>query len=259
MEYTDKSQSYESFASVYDMFMDNIDYPVWSEYLAGLLKEYGIEDGLLLELGCGTGSMTELLAGMGYDMIGIDNSLRMLEEAMEKKADSGHDILYLQQDMREFELYGTVRGILSVCDSMNYILEEEELSEVFRLVNNYLDPGGIFIFDMNTPYKYRELMGDATIAENREEGSFIWENYFDEATGINEYALTLFLREEEDLFRKYEEFHYQKAYEPRRVAELLKEAGLEFVAVYDAFTRQAPREESERVCFIARECTKANR
>lgn len=249
-------ESYKSFARVYDLFMDNIDYPAWSEYLSGLLREYEVEDGLVLELGCGTGSMTELLAKKGYDMIGVDNSEDMLEIAMEKKAESGLDILYLLQDMREFELYGTVRAIVSVCDSMNYILEEEDLLDVFRLVNNYLDPGGIFIFDMNTPYKYETLIGDATIAENREEGSFIWENYFDEESRINEYALTLFLQEKDEMYRKYEEFHYQKAYEIPRVIELLKEAGLEFVACYDAFTREEPQADSERIYLIARECRK---
>ncbi|MEE1032279.1 MAG: class I SAM-dependent methyltransferase [Ruminococcus sp.] len=249
-------ESYKSFARVYDMFMDNIDYPAWCEYLTGLLKEYGVQDGLVAELGCGTGSMTELLAEKGYDMIGIDNSEEMLEIAMEKKFESGKDILYLLQDMREFELYGTVRAVVSVCDSMNYILEEEDLLEVFRLANNYLDPGGMFIFDMNTPYKYETLIGDSTIAENREEGSFIWENYFDEESRINEYALTLFLQEEDDLYRKYEEFHYQKAYEPERVIELLQEAGLEFVAMYDAFTKKAPTKRSERIYIIAKEVQK---
>ena len=166
-------ESYRSFAQVYDLFMDNIDYPSWSAYLSGLLREYGVDGGLVLELGCGTGSMTQLLAQKGYDMIGVDNSLDMLEIAMDKKEESGQDILYLLQDMREFELYGTVRAVVSCCDSMNYILEEEDLLTVFRLVNNYLDPGGVFIFDMNTPYKYETMLGESTIAENREEGSFI--------------------------------------------------------------------------------------
>ena len=146
-------EAYTSFASVYDTFMDNIPYEEWAEYITKLLKEYKIADGLVLDLGCGTGSMTELLAKAGYDMIGIDNAEEMLEIAMEKRAVSGHDILYLLQDMREFELYGTVRAIVSVCDSINYILEEEELLEVFRLVNNYLDPKGMFVFDFNTTYK----------------------------------------------------------------------------------------------------------
>ena len=143
-------------------------------------------------------------------MIGIDNSPDMLEVAQEKRVESGLDILYLMQDMREFELYGTVRAVVSICDCMNYILEEEDLLEVFCLANNYLDPGGIFVFDMNTPYKYREVIGNTTIAENREEGSFIWENCFDEESQVNEYALTLFIKEEDDLYRKHEEFHYQR-------------------------------------------------
>ena len=103
-------------------------------------------------------------------MIGVDNSGEMLAEAMEKRVESGHDILYLLQDMQEFELYGTVRAIVSVCDSLNYITEREELLQVFRLVNNYLDPEGLFLFDMNTIHKYRDILGDTTIAENRDEG-----------------------------------------------------------------------------------------
>ena len=162
--------AYTGFAEVYDTFMDNVPYAEWTEYYAGILKENGIRDGLVLDLGCGTGSMTELLAGLGYDMIGVDNSEEMLEIASEKKAASGHDILYLLQDMREFELYGTVRAVISACDSVNYITEPEELAEMFALVNNYLDPGGLFLFDFNTEYKYREILGDTTIAENRDEG-----------------------------------------------------------------------------------------
>ena len=159
--------------------MDNVPYEEWSSYLHGLLLEHGIEEGIVLDLGCGTGAMTERLAAFGYDMIGVDNSEDMLELAMEKRVQSGQDILYLLQDMREFELYGTVKAVVSICDSINYILEEDDLREVFSLVNNYLDPKGMFIFDLNTKYKY-EQMGETTIAENREEGSFIWENYFDE-------------------------------------------------------------------------------
>ena len=188
-------EAYTSFAAVYDTFMDNIPYEEWEKYLKSLLYEYGVREGLVLELGCGTGNMTEILAQSGYDMIGVDNAEEMLEIAIEKRMKSGLDILYLQQDMREFELYGTVKAIVSVCDSVNYILEEEELEEVFRLVNNYLDPGGVFIFDFNTVYKYREILGDQTIAENREECSFIWDNYYYEEERINEYELSLFIRE----------------------------------------------------------------
>ncbi len=248
-----ESEAYTNFAKVYDTFMDNIPYEEWGKYLTGLLEEYGVKEGLVLELGCGTGSMTEILAGKGYDMIGADNSEEMLEIAIEKRESSGHDILYLLQDMREFELYGTVRAVVSVCDSVNYVTEEEELIEVFRLVNNYLDPKGVFIFDFNTKYKYQNVLGDRTIAEKRDECSFIWDNYYYEEEEINEYELTLFIQEKENLYRKFEEVHYQRAYTLEQMLRLVKESGLEFVTAYDAFTRKQPTDTSERIYMIARE------
>ena len=192
--------AYTGFAKLYDLFMDNIDYQAWGEYLTGLLREYHIDSGIVADLGCGTGNMTELLAEKGYDMIGIDNSYEMLEEAMEKRIESGHDILYLLQDMQDFELYGTVRAVISVCDSMNYLTDEEDLEYLFALVNNYLDPGGLFIFDMNTIHKYRDVIGDTTIAEDREDGSFIWENSYDRENALNVYELALFLPREDGLY-----------------------------------------------------------
>ena len=248
-------EAYSDFARVYDIFMDNVEYEKWAEYLIGSLKEYGIEDGIVLELGCGTGVMTELLAESGYDMIGVDNSEDMLELAMEKRMESGKDILYLLQDMREFELYGTVRAIVSVCDSVNYITEPEELEEVFRLVNNYLDPKGVFLFDFNTVYKYKEVMGDTVIAEDRGECSFIWDNYYYEDEKINEYDLSLFIETDKDsgLYRKYEETHYQRAYTLEEMKKLIRKSGLEFVTAYDAFSKNAPMDTSERIYVIARE------
>lgn len=246
--------AYTSFASVYDTFMDNIPYEEWAEYLVGILREYGIYDGLVLDLGCGTGNMTELLATSGYDMIGIDNAEEMLEIAMEKRAKSGHDILYLLQDMREFELYGTVKAIVSICDSMNYITEKEDLLEVFRLANNYLDPKGIFIFDFNTVYKYSEVLGNQTIAEDRDDCSFIWDNYYYEDEQINEYELSLFIKENDsDLYRKYQETHFQKAYDLETIKGLIEQSGLEYIVAYDAFTKDAPTSESERIYVVARE------
>ena len=246
-------EAYTSFAEVYDTFMDNVQYEEWADYLEERLKEYGVKDGLVLELGCGTGSMTELLAEKGYDMIGVDNSEDMLEIAMEKRIESGHDILYLLQNMQEFELYGTVKAVVSVCDSVNYITEKAELEEVFRLVNNYLDPQGIFIFDFNTEYKYREILGNQVIAEDREECSFIWENYYDHTSMINEYELTLFVQEEDDLYRKYQESHFQKAYTLRDIRSMIEASGLKFVTAYDAYTQKAPMHNSERITVIARE------
>ncbi len=172
-------EAYGKFAQVYDLFMDNIDYESWAAYVEKHLKARGIEDGLVLELGCGTGTMTGLLAQKGYDMIGVDNSEEMLAEAMKKKMETGQDILYLLQDMQEFELYGTVRAIISVCDSLNYITDRKELLQVFRLVNNYLDPGGIFLFGYEYSSQIPGYSGRDNHSRKSDEGSFIWENSYD--------------------------------------------------------------------------------
>ena len=246
-------EAYTEFAQVYDRFMDNVPYEAWCEGISKILTEHGISEGLVLDLGCGTGTMTRLLRQKGYDMIGVDASAEMLEIAR-NHPDEG--ILYLQQDMREFELYGTVRAAVSVCDSVNYITEPEELKEVFRLVNNYLDPEGVFIFDFNTVYKYKEVMGDTVIAEDRGECSFIWDNYYYDEEKINEYDLTLFIREEgkeKNLYRKYQETHYQRGYTLDEMKELIQSSGLIFETAYDAFTHEAPTEKSERIYIIARE------
>ncbi len=261
-------QPYTGFASVYDMFMDNVPYEEWAVYVKKLLEKHGIRQGLVLELGCGTGSMTRRLANQGFDMIGIDNSEEMLQVAREKGNGDNTGILYLCQDMREFELYGTVAAVISVCDSMNYILSEEDLLQVFKLVNNYLDPNGVFIFDLDTQYAYEEILGDNTIAENREEGSFIWENTYYEEELVNEINLTLFLpekgeKETEDhkqqLFRRYEETHYRKAYPIKTIKRLLEEAGMEWVAVYEALTEKKPKKDCERVYIVARERRQKNK
>ena len=281
--------AYESFARVYDLFMDNVPYEEWSSYLTGLLREYGICGGTVAELGCGTGKMTRLLAAAGYDMIGVDNSEEMLEiareaeyeadawdetdawdesdesdEPMDEKKPCGPEepdesdepadrgILYLLEDMRELELYGSVRAVVSVCDSMNYILEEADLREVFSRVHKYLEEDGVFIFDLNTVYKYRDLLGETTIAENREEGSFIWENYFDEESAVNEYDLTLYIREDGETYRRFEEVHYQRAYDLKTIGRLLADAGMELLAAYDAFTKEPVRDDSERIYVVAR-------
>lgn len=259
-------EAYTGFAAVYDTFMDNVPYEEWGGFIYRMLCKYGVKDGIVLDLGCGTGTMTEILAGYGYDMIGADNSEDMLELAMEKRIKSGHDILYLLQDMREFELYGTVRAVVSVCDSVNYVTEPEELEDVFRLVNNYLDPGGVFLFDFNTDYKYREIMGDRTIAEDRGKCSFIWDNYYYEKERINEYDLTLFIQENApdetrsghtpQLYRKYKETHYQRGYTLEEIRGLLENAGLVFEAACDMDTKEKPEDTAERICVIARESGK---
>ncbi len=296
-------EAYTGFASVYDIFMDNTPYEEWAEFVASLIKRYGIsrpvrgKDGageilrkapdtdcgeasnrktepvdsdfgtedellaserdLVVDLGCGTGVLTELLFRMGYDMIGVDHSQEMLEAALSRKAESGSEILYLCQDMRELELYSTVGTVISVCDCVNYLLEDEDVERTFSLVNNYLYPGGLFIFDFNTVYKYGQVIGDTTIAENREECSFIWENYYHEEERVNEYDLTVFVREEKSgLFRRFTETHFQRGYTPQEMTGFVEKAGMRVVCVLDADTHREVGPESERVYVVARECRK---
>ncbi len=244
-------EAYTSFAQVYDIFMDNVPYTKWSRYIVEKLHTNGIDSGYVVDLGCGTGKMTTMLADAGYDMIGIDNSIDMLGIALEKEDDR---ILYLMQDMREFETGEKVKAIISACDSINYIMEPDDLAAVFECVKSNLESGGIFIFDINTPYKYEVLMADNTIAENRDESSFIWENYYDVDEKVNEYDLTLFIREtsedEDDLYRKFEETHFQRCYELSEIKQLISEAGLVFDAMYDAYTDEPVKEDSEKVTII---------
>ncbi|MCX4323193.1 MAG: class I SAM-dependent methyltransferase [Lachnospiraceae bacterium] len=282
-------EAYTDFAEVYDELMDDTPYEEWCAFLMEIFRRYGVDDvskrqenagtdtnvtnkkienpsdadgesaeenlrqerNTILDLGCGTGTLTELLARGGYDMIGVDNAEEMLRIAMEKRERSGLDILYLLQDMRELELYGTVGTVVSVCDSLNYLLEEEDIVRTFERVNNYLYPQGIFIFDFNTVYKYAVVIGDATIAENREDCSFIWENYYHEEQEINEYDLTVFVAEG-TLFRRFQEVHYQRGYRLEQIKALLTRAGLEFLEALDADTHGRVTKESERIYVVAR-------
>ncbi len=257
---------YQDFAEVYDELMDDTPYEQWRDRIDSLIQKYGVskperdvekplesERNLVVDLGCGTGTLAELMYEKGYDVIGVDASEAMLNIAMGKKEKSGAEILYLLQDMRELELYSTVGTVYSACDSLNYILEEEELLAVFRLVENYLFPGGIFIFDFNTVYKYREVIGNTTIAENRDDCSFIWENIYDVEEEINEYDLTLFVREEEEKFRKFTETHLQRGYTARQMTELVEKAGMSVVEIRDAETGEEITEKSERIYLVAKE------
>ena len=252
-------EAYTDFASVYDELMDNTPYEQWCDNIVNVLGEYGINDGLVLDLGCGTGSLTQLLAAKGYDMIGVDYSEEMLNIACQKREKSGYDILYLNQDMREFELYGTVRAIVSICDSINYLLEDEDVVTCFKLVNNYLDPKGIFFFDFNTNYKYETIIGDRVIAETRDDCSFIWENFYDPEEMMNEYDLTVFARENEeepDTFRRFQETHFQRGYTLEEMRGFIEEAGLVFLKAYDADTLEEVTPQSQRIYCVAQESMK---
>ncbi|SOC06660.1 class I SAM-dependent DNA methyltransferase [Pseudobutyrivibrio ruminis] len=246
-------EAYTGFATVYDRYMDNIPYDDWAQNIKVLFEKYNMPMEIVCDLGCGTGQMTRRLKEMGYDMIGIDVSYDMLMEAMSQEDSDG--ILYLCQDMRSFELYGTVGAVISLCDSMNYLADTDELLQVCKLANNYLDPKGLFIFDMKTDSYYKKL-GTGTIAENREEGSFIWENEYNPDTRDNYYYLTIYEENEEGTFDRFEEEHMQHSFTVDEVKAAIKESGLELLQVLDVSTMKAPTEDSDRLYFIAREVTK---
>ncbi len=247
-------EAYSVFSEIYDEFMDNIPYEKWGNYITDILKSHGITEGLVCDLGCGTGMMTRYMADKGYDMIGVDLSEDMLLCAREYEDSSGR-ILYLNQDMRELELYGTVGAVVSVCDSMNYITDTDDFCTVLKKVNNYLEKDGLFIFDMKTPYFYANVLGTSVQADNREDAALIWENEYDAETGINSYELTMFLADcdTSGMYERYTEYHEQKAYSIEDVKEMIKDSGMELVGVYDECTFNEPKENSERVYFVVRE------
>lgn len=248
---------YENFAKVYDIFMENIPYEEWVLYLEKIFKKYEKSPKLVAELGCGTGTMTTLLAKKGYEMIGIDFSEQMLAKAREKAIDNKVNILFLEQDMTEFELYGTVDCVISVCDSINYILEEEQLLKVFKLVNNYLEPKGLFIFDINTKYKFENILGCNSFSQTTEDAAYTLENYYDEEEELNEFYTNFFIKDKEtNLYHRFEEIHYERAYSIEKIEKLLAKANLKLLGVYDELSFEIPKKDSERIFFIAQEISK---
>lgn len=243
-------QEYGDFANVYDAFMDNIPYQEWHSYLKSLLDSHGVSEGIVVDLGCGTGTMTQMLAEDGYDMIGVDRSAEMLLQAR-AKCDS--QILFLEQDMRELDLYGSARAMVCICDGMNYLLSQEDILQTFNRVHTFLDSGGIFIFDLKTPHFYEHVLGNRTIAENREQASMIWENEYHNDTGKHEYLLTFYqcIDEQKDYYARFEEYHQQRSYSKESILSLMKKAGFIQLEGYQAFSTQMAGDEDERWYFVA--------
>lgn len=244
---------YEGFANVYEHMMNNIPYEAWFEALRKYLEKKGVTGGTICELGCGTGIMTEKFAEAGFSMIGVDQSADMLALAKQKQEESGSEILYLNQNMEELELSEPVDAVISVCDSVNYLLQDDAMKALFTRVKKYLKTGGYFIFDLKTVYCYRNLIGNQTWVEQDEEVSYIWENYFYEDQDINEYMLTIFKKQpDSDLYERIEEAHYQRAYGVDHLREMLEESGLEMAECFDENMKKEPTESSERIYVVAK-------
>ena len=242
---------YQDFAKIYDDAMDNIPYESWCQDIRGELNRQGIDTGTICELGCGTGTMTELLAGYGYDMIGVDLSEEMLAEAMSKIHECQGQVQYVHQDMRELTLHRPVEAVISICDSINYLLEIEDLIQTFTQVRRYLKPDGIFLFDMKTEYCYQTVMGDRVMADHTDDTDYIWENYYFPEDKINQYSLTIFSREGE-LYRRQEEIHEQRAYDIQEVEDCLRKAGFMQMHCYTNRIGQTDVADCERIYFVAK-------
>ncbi len=244
-------ESYSGFAYVYDKLMQDVDYDGWTDYIEEIFEKYKVSPKNIADLACGTGNITNRLAQRKYNLLGVDLSEDMLQIAQEKAASMGAEVIYLNQDIRELLLPTELDAILCICDGINYITNETHLMDVFRGVYSHLKKDGLFVFDISSHYKLSCVLGQNTFAENYEEVSYIWENYFDEGRQICDFDLTIFMKEK-SLYRKYEETHSQRAYQEGEILNFLKQVGFEKTDVFDAFSFHKPKENSERLYFVCK-------
>lgn len=244
---------YNRFAHLYDALMWDVPYKQWADYYFEIFRRFGCKTGLGLDLGCGTGNMTAELASRGCDMIGVDISADMLVIAKDKAEKAGMDILYLNQNMTEFELYGTVNFIVSSLDCVNYITDKNSLKRVFKLVNNYMDPGGLFVFDINTEYKLSRVLGNNTYVSDGEDIFYSWQNSYDSRSRLCGFYLTFFEKGADGAYRRFDEVHTERAYSVEEIKAMLEYAGLKLEGVFHELTFKKPCRNSERLFFVARE------
>lgn len=245
-------EGYDAIARVYEKMGESIDYDAWADFVEACFGTYlGKRPELVLDLACGTGRMTRALAKRGYDMIGVDGSADMLGEAYAQKTEDD-GILYLCQDMREFELYGTVGAVVCCLDSINYLLTEGDVAKTFRTVHNYLDPDGLFLFDVNTPYKFEHIYGNEAYILEDEQEYLGWQNEYDRESGICDFYLTLFEEDEEGRYTRSEEHQQERCYGKETLVKILEESGFEVLGCVADFESAAPTETTPRWYFAAR-------
>lgn len=221
--------SYGEFADVYDLLTDDVEYEKRTSYVEELIKIHlAKEPDIVCDLGCGTGTVCSILNAGGYDCIGIDSSESMLNVASKKNSDG--KILFLNQDICSFELYGTVDVFLSLLDTVNYITDSDSLEKLFALVNNYLNPGGIFIFDINTRYKFENILGNNDLVYEKENIFYTWENYYEDE--LLDFRLNFFVPDGKDRFRRITEEHTQRYYSVDFLAECAQKCNLQLVSQY---------------------------
>jgi len=238
---------YGDFARSYDKLQQEEVYENFANYIEEIFVKFGRTPELVLDLACGTGRLTTLFAKRSYDMIGIDISSEALEIANSRAKSEKSDILFLQQNMCDFELYGTVDAIVCCLDSINYITDFRDLKRCFKLCKNYLNPNGLLIFDINTPYKFNEILASNTFVNESEDIFCVWENNFNRK--LNEFHITVFEKSDEK-FEKFEETHLQRCYEIDEIKKILTDIGLLIKGCYHEFSFTKPKEKSERIFFV---------
>jgi len=231
--------------------MADVDYKLWVEYIEQIFSANGIKHSLVLDLACGTGSVCTEMSKKGYEMIGIDISEDMLACAKNKAVANDCDILYIEQDITKFELYGTVNAILCLMDSINYITNKKSLLRLFKLIDNYLEPDGIFIFDINTKYKLEKVLGNEVFYETNDNLAYIWQNSYNKKKGICSFDLTFFVKEG-DKYDRYDEFHEERAYTVQELKTIISKTGLKVINIFDELSLNAPNVKSNRIFFICK-------
>ena len=242
---------YTKFADIYDVLTHDIHYSKWADYLQSAFSKFCLDPKLILELGCGTGSMAIELSKRNYEMIALDSSEQMLAKAYNKALENEVDILFLHQDMRDFELYGTVDVVVCLLDSLNYIISLEEIKKVFKLVNNYLNAGGLFIFDINSAYKLSHTLGNQTYYELGEKVSWIWTNTYDKENEITKFDLTFFIKQKNGLYERFDEIHQEKVYHRQQIMQALEFANLKCLGEFGDLNFSPPKQDEERIFYIA--------
>lgn len=243
--------SYSSFAGVYDELTFNVDYKKRAEYIISILKDNNITDGLLLDLACGTGSLSVEFAKKGFDVIATDASVDMLTEARNKAFDEGVSVMFLCQKMQETDLYGTVRAIVCALDSINHLENTDELKKTFSVLKNFIDDGGIMIFDVNTLYKHRRILGNNTFVYDEKNVYCVWQNRLlsDNATvGIN---LDFFVKNG-DTYERFNENFKEIAFSDDEITAAVEANGFKVIKRYADMSCGRPKEDTERVYYVIR-------
>ena len=242
-------KSYGKFAELYDELTFDVEYKRYADFIEWLIKEHNIKPELVFDLACGTGTMANELSERGYDLIAADASAEMLGCAIKKY---GTDkILFLNQPMQEFELYGTVDVIICMLDSINYLTEPEDLFETFALCNNYLNDGGLLIFDVNSEYKFKNILADNVYTYEKDDIFYVWENDFCEEEKLCDFYLTFFRRDESGFYERIDEHHTERCYTDDEITDALEENGFEISGKFDDYTKNEAKNESERILYCA--------